>query len=178
MSLRRLRERVWPLAIKKNLATDMTGVSLPILNYPINETLHPHQVTFLLYYSVPEIKKPNKITKPYTSFSFDLQSGDLVSVDVIRSREALTPLVGFSASTEIFELPDDDRRNLQNLFFTRCDEIAQIYAGKTVSTAQAAHLLDLLNLFETFIEPPLASDYETYGKPFFSWLRAQTKNIG
>lgn len=178
ISLRQLRESVWPLALTANLATDMTGVSLPILNYSKNEPAHLYQVIFLLYYSVPGIKEPNKITRPYASFSIDLQSGELVSANVIRSSEIPNPLVGSSASTEIFKLPDDDRRSLQDLFFTRCDEAAKIYADNAASPEQASHLLDLLNLFETLIEPPLMPDYETYGKPFFSWLREQTKKVG
>jgi len=175
ISLRDLRDRVWPLAVKKDLATDMTGVSLPILNYPKDEAAHPYQVIFLIYYSTPKINEPNDITLPYASFSLDLQSGELVNVNIIRSNDTPKPLVGPGVSREIFDIADQDRRNLQELFFSRCDKAALIYAGESQSAGQADNMADLLRLYDALWEPPLAPDYETYGKPFFSWLREQAK---
>jgi hypothetical protein len=174
LPLEELRDRVWPLAARRNLATDMTGVSLPILDIQKDRAPHPYQVLFLLYYAVPETADPkmaHKITRPYAWLTLDLESGELVNTHIIRSETEPNPLVGPGVLPEVVELPDNDRRSLQDLFFSRCNEAAQVYAAGAVSPAQAEHLADLLSLFETLSEPPLRSDYEDFGKVFFAWLR-------
>jgi len=172
--IQEVRDRVWPLAVTKNLATDMTGVSLPILDFQKNRTPHPYQVLFLLYYAVPETADPkmaHNITRPYAWVTLDLESGELVNTQTIRRAGESNPLVGPGALKEVLELPDDDRRKLQALFFSRCNEAAQVYADGNISSVQAEHLADLLSLFESLSEPPLRSDYEDFGKVFFTWLR-------
>ncbi len=174
LPLKELRDRVWPLAVTKSLATDMTGVSLPILDFQKDRTSHPYQVLFLLYYAVPDtadVRMAHKITRPYAWVTLDLRSGELVNKQTIRSEKESNPLIGPGVLKEVLALPDNDRRALQDLFFSRCDETAQIYAGESVSPAQAEHLNDLLSLFENLSEPPLHSDYENFGKTFFTWLR-------
>lgn len=179
ISLKELRDRVWPLAVTKNLATDMTGVSLPILEFSTENASHPYRVNFMLYYAVPGSANaigPDNVTGPYALVKLDLQSGELVQADVIRSVETPNPLIGPGVSKKVFELPDDDRRNLQDLFFSRCDEVARIYAGGNVSQAQIEYLVDLLGLYENLSEPPLLTEYETHGKAFFTWLRNHAEN--
>jgi hypothetical protein len=175
--LKELRERIWPLAVAKNIATDMTAVSLPIPDFSSGDGEHPYQVVFLLYYAVPsdaKVRKPNQITRPYALLVLDLVSGELVRTESLGSGS--NPLVGPGVDQDVFDLPADDRRNLQNLFFARCDEAVQIHAAKKVSPGQADRLKDLLNLFGNLMEPPLAQDYETYGKPFLSWLKENAKS--
>jgi len=174
LPLKQLRDRVWPLVAARNLATDMTGISLPIPHLQSDDTAHSHQVLFLLYYAVPDdanIKLPHKITRPYALAALDLQTGELVNTQVIRSETESNPLIGVGVSREILELPDNERRMLQELFFSRCDEAVQLYAGGDVLPGQTEHLADLLSLYENLSEPPLREDYEKYGQAFFSWLR-------
>jgi hypothetical protein len=170
-SLKELRERIWPLAVAKNLATDMTGISLPILDFTDKDSTHPKQVVFMLYYAVPGINEPDKITRPYALFWLDMSSGEMVKTEILRSGESPNPLIGVGVSREVFDLPNNDRRNLQDLFFSRCDEAARIYSNDKVTPEQATHLADLVRLFDLLMEPPLASDYEAFGQPFFAWLR-------
>lgn len=173
-ALKELYDRVWPLAVTKNLATDMTGVSLPILDFQHKDTSHPYQVLFMLYYAVPNASDVNaayKITRPYAWVALDLQSGELVKIYALRLETEPNPLVGPGAAKQVLDLPANDRRNLQDLFFSRCDEAARVYASGNVSPAQVEHLADLLSLFESLSEPPLRSDYEEFGKAFFAWLR-------
>ena len=175
--LKQLRDRVWPAAVTHNLATDMTGVSLPILHFHTGDSAHPYQVLFLLYYAVPsaERNQQHSITRAYAWITFDLESGVPVNTQVIIAAGENKPLVGPGTAAEVLELPDDERRMLQNLFFSRCEEAAQAYAADSVLSDQEGRLSDLLNLYETLSEPPLRDDYEEYGRPFFSWLREQGK---
>lgn len=179
ISLKELRERVWPLAMTKNLATDMTGVSLPILDFSGMNDKHPYQTLFMLYFAVPstpKIHEPSQVSRPYALLVLDIVSGELVKIQTLHESDAPNPLIGYGVGQEVYGLPDDDRRKLQNLFFTRLDEVAQIYATNTVSPEQADHLKDLLDLFENLSEPPLVQDYETFGAAFFSWLREKAKS--
>lgn len=174
ISLKELRGKVWPLAVARDLATDMTGISLPILDFNESDSTHLYQVLFMLYYSVPEKNEPDKITRPYALFWLDMSSGDLVKTEIIRTGDTPNPLVGAGVSSEVFNLPDNDRRNLQDLFFSRCDEAARNYSNAKVTPEQANHLADLVRLYELLSEPPLAADYEAFGQPFFTWLRKQS----
>jgi hypothetical protein len=179
ISLEELRDRVWPLALAKHLATDMTGISLPILTIIKENPSHPYQVVFLLYYAVPndtDIAAPPKITRAYAWITLDLQSGEFVTAEIIGSENDPRPLIGPGTRKEVFELSDTDRSNLQDLFFSRCNEAAQIYASGNVLPAQTEHLADLVNLYDYLSEPPLKKDYENIGKTFFSWLRANGKS--
>jgi hypothetical protein len=178
LPLKQLRTRVWPLAAARNLATDMSGISLPIPHLQSDDTAQPHQVLFLLYYAVPDdanIKLPHKITRPYALAALDVQTGELVSTQVIRSEKESNPLIGAGVRREIHELPDNERRMLQELFFSRCDEAVQLYMSGDVSSEHAEHLADLSNLYANLSEPPLREDYEKYGQAFFSWLREHAK---
>lgn len=176
--LKQLRDRVWPAAMTHNLATDMTGISLPIPRFQPGDAAHPYQVLFLLYYAVPEAeqKQPHKITRPYAWVTLDLESGVLVHTQVIIPAGEEKPLVGPGTSAALLELPNEERRMLQNLFFSRCEEAAQAYAADSLIPDQADHLVDLLDLYETLSEHPLRDDYEKYGQPFFSWLREHMKH--
>jgi len=179
LPLKGLRDSVWPLAVINNMATDMTGVSLPILDFSTENNLHPHQVIFMLYYAVPSdayTKAPDTVSKPYAVMTLDIQSGELLQTDVIQSDETTNPLIGPGVSQGVFDLPDDNRRNLQDLFFSRCDEVAQVYAGGNGAPPQVELLIDLLGLYENLAEPPLWTEYEFYGKAFFTWLRNHTEN--
>lgn len=176
--LKELRDRVWPLAVTRNLATDMTGISLPILDFSNEISGAAPNALFMLYYAVPtesNTRKPNQITRPYALMALDLIEGKLTRVEPLRSGETSIPLIGQGVDQSVFDLSNDDRRNLQNLFFARCDETAQIYADQKASPVNKGHLTDLLDLYQNLMEPPLVQDYETYGKPFFSWLRENAK---
>jgi hypothetical protein len=174
--LKELRDRVWPLAVEQNIATDMTAVSLPILDISNKKPC----AKFMLYYAVPSASKsprPSQITRPYAVFTLDLISGELLNVENLLPEGEPKPLIGSGVKADIFNLPVDDRRKLQNLFFSRCDEAAQVYVDKKVSPHQADRLRDLMELFESLSEPPLAQDYEKHGKAFYSWLRENAKRI-
>jgi hypothetical protein len=178
LSLKQLRDHVWPLIAARNLATDMTGISLPIPLFQNNDAVHPYQVLFLIYYAVPDetdVRLPHQITRPYALALLDLQSGELVNTQVIRSEKESNPLIGPGSRKEVIDLSNNERRMLQELFFSRCDEAAQVYAGREVSSDKADHLSDLISLYESLSEPPLGEDYEKYGQAFFSWLRTNAK---
>lgn len=180
ISLEELHDRIWPLASVRHLATDMTGVSFPILDFNKENPSHPYQVIFLLYYALPDdvdIQAPPNITRAYAWFALDLQSGELVSAETIGFKNDPHPLIGPGTRKEVFELPDTDRRNLQDLFFSRCNETAKIYASGKVLPTQVEHLADLVNLYDHLSEPPLQADYENIGKTFFSWLRMNAKSV-
>jgi hypothetical protein len=172
LSLKQLRDSVWPLAVSRKLATDMTGVSLPILHFQSSSSMHPYQVRFLLYYSVSDTNtKPPSITRSYALVDLSLYSGELVKAQAILPVDEPKSLIGESVRSDILELPANERRMLQDLFFTRCEEAAQVYASGEVSADQSTHLADLLDLYDSLSEPPLHEDYESCGQAFFSWLR-------
>ena len=173
LPLKELYDQVWPTVMPLGFATDMTGVSLPILDFTTGDQEHPYRVIFLLYYAVPDqsdFDAPHKITKPYARVVFDILSGELIKTDQIRSSDEPNPLIGPGASTEVQDLSQKERRDLQNLFFSRYDEAAHVYANGDISGEQKTHLIDLQQLFDCLHEPPLEADYEYYGEPFFSWL--------
>ena len=173
LPLKELYDWVWPTVMPLGFATDMTGVSLPILDFASDDHEHPFGVIFLLYYAVPDqadFNAPPKITKPYAIAVFDLSSGELIKTEGIISPDDPNPLVGSGTSAEVQNLSQKERRDLQNLFFSRCDEAAHAYATSDISGEQIAHLKDLHQLFDFLHEPPLKADYEYYGEAFFSWL--------
>ena len=73
LPLKELYDQVWPTVMPLGFATDMTGVSLPILDFTTGDQEHPYRVIFLLYYAVPDqsdFDAPHKITKPYARVVF------------------------------------------------------------------------------------------------------------
>ncbi len=177
ISLRKLRDSVWPLCVTRNLVTDMTGVSLPILDFLNKDVAHPYRAMFLLYYAVPDKKDPSapdRVTLPYTLVLMDMQTGELLDAKAIRSGQESHPLVGPGVRDDVHQLADQDRRNMQDLFFGRYDQAAQIYPSKKITPENAILLGDLLDLFEILSEPPLSSDYDTHGKEFLTWLRTNS----
>lgn len=175
ISLKELRDRVWPLAAEKKVATDMTAVSLPILDYSKNMPC----VKFMVYYAVPSSSpspQPSQISRPYALFTLDLITGKLLNYEELLPDDAPKPLIGDGVSAEVLKLPKEERRNLQFFFFSRCDEIAKIFGSKELTIEQVHYIKDLLDLYETLSEPPLVQDYEVHGKAFFSWLRANVKS--
>jgi hypothetical protein len=172
--LEELRRRVWPLALVKHLATDATGISLPILDYEKGNTSHPYQVVFLLYYAVTNMEKkeaPANISRAYAWITLDMQTGGFIDSGNLITENEPKPLIGPGVRQEVQELSDEDRRNLQDLFFSRCNEVARIYASGNILTKHMEYLTDLIGLYEYLMEPPLKPDYENVGKKFFSWLR-------
>lgn len=173
LPLKELHDQVWPTVVPLGFATDMTGVSLPILDFAIEDQAHPFRVIFLLYYAVPDqsdFNAPHNITKPYAIAIFDLSTGELIKAENIISPDDPSPLIGLGADAEVQNLSLEERRDLQNLLFSRYDEAARMYANSDISGEQKAHLKDLQQLFDYLHEPPLKVDYEYFGEAFFSWL--------
>ncbi len=175
-----LRREIWPLSVTQNLATDMTGVSLPILFLDNHNPSHPYQAIFLLYYSVPDgsdTQSSNRISSPYALIRMDMQTGDLIEAKALKSEEDSNPLIGLSARPEVIALPNKERSSLQEMLFSRLDEAAFWYFNKSIQIEKADHLVDVLKLFEYFMEPPLRQDYEFFGVDFLTWLRTKTGEV-
>lgn len=175
-----LHRKIWPLSVTQNLATDMTGVSLPILFLDNNNPAHPYQAIFLLYYSVPDgsdTQSPNRISSPYALIRMDMLIGDLIESKALKSEEDSNPLIGLSARPEVIALPYKERSSLQKMLFSRLDEAAIYYFNRLIQIEQADHLVDLLKLLDYFMEPPLRQDYEFFGVDFLTWLRTKTGEV-
>ncbi len=172
--LQNLRDRVWSLAVRQRLATDMTGVSLPILDFTPGPPAHPYRVIFLLYYAVPtgnDPAAPSEITRAYAQMVLDLGSSEVVEVKSLHPPDQPNPLKGKGVSDEVLQMSAEERSTMQYLFFNLYDHVAKIYAGDEATSKHAEIISDFLNLFPRLLEPPLVPDYEMVGQSFLTWLR-------
>jgi len=176
MPLQSLRDKVWPAAVAYGLATDMTGVSLPVPQLAPDDPDHLYVAAFLLYYVAPnehDMAAPPWMRPPYAQVRLDLLTGDLVTATRLPTSVATEDAAVPSVSEAVAQLPVLERRRAQALLFALFDDVAQAFLTRAAPPELSRQVADWLGLFTRFCEPSLLPAYVRLGQPFFQWAYAQ-----